>query len=223
MCQQGFLFKLTDIKLNVSQAHISFLPTLLPRHTCSHSMTEMLIDDRRCPLRATGLGHLTCIPSEMLSLPYTMTSPFLSLSHTDIIHKNIHKHTAGNWIQENNTGSNLRSRIHNQQAQDFSSHTYLYTHTHEHTYMRLKGCSPSRMYVKIHHCIRGTLWPLKCTELKDIRKDLVWEIVDVFSFVSLLFSCPKMVCSCEIEPRYLFFVHMKNYEVYHFKIQSIIV
>lgn len=101
-CQQGFLFKLTDIKLN-ALAHFNFpRMLLLPRRQRPHGLTEKLIDDRRCPFGATGLGHLICVPSE----------PLDPVSCCAFV------------CEENNPKSSLRSGVQNQQAQHFSSHIW---------------------------------------------------------------------------------------------------
>lgn len=59
-------------------------------------MTEMLIDDRRCPLRATGLGHLTCIPSELFKVFHTQDEKIYHVpphTHVNIEHTNTQQET----------------------------------------------------------------------------------------------------------------------------------
>lgn len=107
---------------------------LNPLHT--HSMTEMLINDRHCPLRErlasaiSHVSHLNCLKSSIQKI---------SVSFSADIHGNIHKHSRKlnprekHWVQFEVRDTHPHPQSH--------THTPLYTH--EHAYLRLRGAAPA--------------------------------------------------------------------------------
>lgn len=143
----------------------SFLHTLFLHPKNTHSVTEMLIDDRHCPMREPGCGPLmwpshvypirNCLKSFIRGRKSSQIFFSRTHSHTHVegIDRNTHKHTAGTW-------SKTVTLI------PFWAYGYtsnrppplFFTFTHIHTWTSLaeaQRCSPSRTCITVISLYQG--------------------------------------------------------------------
>ena len=156
MCQHVFLFKLIGLPCSAPSARC------FPTRKNTHSETEMLIDDRHCPMRKPGCGPLMCILSETCLKSFIRGRKSSVLppphTHTEVIDRNSHKHTAGTWSK---TVILIPFWAYGYTPNRPPPLFFTFTlNTHEQAWLRLRGAAPAE-HINCCIIVSGELFNLQ--------------------------------------------------------------